>query len=154
MSLDISCLNRNNFKAEEFINSNTAKMEGIDNTLCDKDQEILNNLEIVADKAQEIRKLLDKPMKINSGYRCLKLNRLLGSKDTSQHTKGQAIDFICPSFGSPKDIIVFLKENNIEVDQCLMEGSWIHLSIKNTDNRNQFAYYLPNKEGKRELIEL
>jgi hypothetical protein len=125
--LDISVLKRDNFSPEEFTQSNTARVERIDNDVYNQD--VLDNLCLVADKAQEIRNLLNKAVKINSGYRCLKLNRFIGSKDTSQHVKGQAIDFIAPSFGEPKDIIKFLKDNNVIVDQCLMEGSWIHLSI-------------------------
>lgn len=150
--LDISCLNRPNFKAEEFIDSNLAKMEGIDNNIYE--QEVLENLKITADKAQEIRDKLDHPVKISSAYRCLKLNRLLGSKDTSQHLKGQAIDFTCKGFGVPEDIIHFLKRQKVEVDQCLMEGSWIHLSIKKEGNRNQFAYYTKDSDGIRKIIEI
>jgi len=152
MQLDISVLDRKNFEAEDFFNSITAKREGIDNRIYD--QSVLDNLIVVANKAQEIRDLLGHPLKINSGYRCLKLNREIGSKDSSQHIKGQAIDFTCKGFGTPKDIVLFLKENNVVVDQCLMEGSWIHLSIKKEDNRNQYAYYLPDINGKRKIINL
>lgn len=152
MSLNISILKRKNFKPEEFIASNTADMEGIDNNIYD--QEILDNLNVVASKIQEIRLLLNEPIKINSAYRCLKLNRLLGSKDTSQHCKGMAVDFTCSNFNNPSSIVKFLKHKEVEVDQCLSEGSWVHLSIKKEGNRNQFAYYLPDKNGKRKIINL
>lgn len=151
--LDISILERENFKPNEFIESSTAKMEGIDNNIYDPD--VLANLNRTADKAQEIRELLGSALRISSAYRCLKLNRLLGSKDTSQHPKGQAIDFTCKGYGSPEDIIHFLKREKVEVDQCLMEGSWIHLSIRERgENRNQFAYYLKGEDGKRKIVNL
>jgi zinc D-Ala-D-Ala carboxypeptidase len=151
--LDISVLDRKNFNAEEFIESSTAKTEKIDNNVYDP--VVLANLNRTADKAQEIRDFLNQPIKINSGYRCLKLNRELGSKDTSQHIKGQAIDFYCPQLRNNALVVQKLKEHNIIVDQCLMEGSWIHLSIRESGaNRNQYAYFEPDENGKRKIVEL
>lgn len=136
--IDISVLKRKNFEPEEFIKSVTASTEGIDNNIYDK--EVLDNMICTADKMQEIRDKLKSPIKINSGYRCLKLNRRIGSKDTSQHVKGQAIDFICPRFGTPKQIVEFLEDEGVEVDQCLLEfDRWVHLSIRSKENRNQFG---------------
>jgi hypothetical protein len=151
--LDISVLDRKNFNAEEFIKSNTARTEKIDNNVYDP--VVLANLNRTADKAQEIRDFLNQSVKISSGYRCLKLNRELGSKDTSQHIKGQAIDFYCPQLRNNALIVQQLKEHNIIVDQCLMEGCWIHLSIRETGaNRNQYAYFEPDGNGKRKIVEL
>lgn len=149
--IDISILNREHFQAEEFINSNTARTEGIDNSIYDP--VVLANLSRTADKMEEIRQFLDNPIKINSGYRCLKLNRSVGSQDNSQHIKGQAVDFVCPKYGDPKQIVAALKQRGIIVDQCLMEGSWIHVSIKEYGkNRNEFAYYLPDENGVRKKV--
>lgn len=41
---------------------------------------------------QMLRDLLGEPITVNCGYRCLKHNRELGSKDTSQHRLGKAAD--------------------------------------------------------------
>ena len=136
-------LDRKNFKHKDFFFSQTAIRLGINNHTTDPI--ILKNLSIVADKIQEIRDLLKFPIIINSSYRCLDLNKSVGSKNTSQHLKGQAIDFICPKFGTPKEIFLALKTNNIVVDQCLLENTWIHLSIKESDNRNQFAKLINGK---------
>jgi zinc D-Ala-D-Ala carboxypeptidase len=139
-------LRRKNFAPEEFWHSNTAKRLGINNK---PPVELLENGLILADKMQEIRDLLDKPIKINSAYRSPKINKLVGSKPTSQHLKFQACDFVS-TFGTPEKIVLFLKENRVEVDQCLIEfGSWVHLSIKKNGNRNQFAYL--DKNGFRLL---
>ena len=139
-------LRRKNFAPEEFWHSNTAKRLGINNT---PPVELLENGLILADKMQEVRDLLDKPIKINSAYRSPKINKMVGSKPTSQHLKFQACDFVS-SFGTPEEIVKFLKENKVEVDQCLIEfGSWVHLSIKKNGNRNQFAYL--DKNGFRLL---
>lgn len=134
--MDIETLRRKNFSPEEFFASQTAGERNIRNYT--EEPAILANLNIVASKMQEIRNLLDEPIRINSGYRCLDLNRAVGSKDTSQHILGQACDFVCPDFGTPQQIVDCLMKNNIEVDQCLMEGSWVHISIVK-HNRNQYA---------------
>lgn len=137
-------LKRGNFAADEFFVSEKAKELGIKN-YPKQEQSILPCLMLVADKIQEIRNLLQHPIKINSAYRCLEVNRAIGSKDNSQHVQGSAIDFVCHSFGSPLEIVKFLKENKIKVDQCLVESSWVHLSIKHYNNRNQFASLLNEK---------
>ena len=41
---------------------------------------------------QEIRWYIGLPIRITSSYRSLKYNRIIGSKDTSQHVKGNASD--------------------------------------------------------------
>ena len=154
--LDISVLERKNFKPKEFIYSVTAETEGIDNNIYDI--ETLVNASRTMDLAQDIRNYLDYPIIITSGYRCLKLNRAIGSRDISQHIKGQAIDFICPKYGNPEQIVKALRNSNITVDQCLVENDiygneWVHVSKKESGkNRNEFAYFLLNKEGKREKI--
>lgn len=138
--LMVEDLKRPNFSPHEFFVSDTARKLGIDNTT--NDIAILVNLDVVADKIQEIRDALGQPIKVTSAYRCLDLNRAIGSRDKSQHVIGCAIDFQCPKFGTPRNIVDFIKERGIEVDQALEEGGWVHLSIKLNDNRNQFASLL------------
>ena len=140
--LDISILRRGNFSPNEFINSDIATSEGINNGVFDA--EVLANLNRTADKAQEIREFLGSSVNVSSAYRCLQLNRhpRIGSKDTSDHIKGRAIDFSASGYGSPKKVFLSLKASGIIFDQLLMEGSWLHGSIKSYGtNRNQFAYY-------------
>lgn len=134
--MKVESLRRKNFSPEEFFKSETACEMNIKNFTDDK--EIISNLNVVASKLQEIRNILGFPVRINSAYRCLDLNRALGSKDTSQHIKGQAVDFVCPEYGTPEQVFNCLMKRGVVVDQCLLEGSWIHLSIIK-ENRNQFA---------------
>jgi len=129
-------LRRKNFAPDDFFVSETAKKLKIDNET--DSLAILTCLMLTADKAQEIRDLLGYPLLIDSAYRCKKLNDAVKGSKNSQHMQGQAIDFICPKFGKPKKIVEFLKKNNIVVDQCILEKSWVHLSIKHNQNRNQF----------------
>ena len=46
---------------------------------------------------QKIADTFDFPITVSSGYRCLQLNRLVGSSDTSQHVLGQAADISIPN---------------------------------------------------------
>lgn len=135
--LMVDDLRRPNFLPHEFFVSETARRLGIENST--DDISILASLNVVADKMQEIRDAIGLPITITSAYRCPDLNKAVGSKDTSQHLKGQAVDFQCHRFGTAEDIVVFIKEKGIEVDQVLVEQGWVHLSIKLNDNRNEFA---------------
>lgn len=145
--MDISFLDRTNFKAYDFFKSNTAIKNGILNIPKPYQMtKVLDNLVILANKTQEIRDFLGYPIYFSSAFRCLTLNRILKSKDSSQHPLGQANDWTCPAFGTPEEIVLAIKEKGIEVDQCLVEKkgkrSWVHLSIKEFNNRNQFAYLI------------
>ena len=103
----------------------------IDNT---PDEDVRKNLEQLIFKLETVRTILGRPMIITSGFRCLKLNRCVGSKDNSAHVKGLAADFICPSFGTAEEVFKELKkEPTFLYDQLILETlkgrSWIHLGI-------------------------
>lgn len=115
----------------------------------DREQIVLQSLMITMDMLQDIRDLLGCPVITESVFRCLLLNRMLESSDDSQHLKGEAADIKSPKFGTPEEIMLHLKKNNFEVDQCLCEGSWLHVSKKEKGNRNMYGYYMPDHTGKR-----
>lgn len=49
----------------------------------------------LVDKLEEIRSLIgNKPIKINSGFRCNNHNKVVGGKENSYHKKGYAADII------------------------------------------------------------
>ena len=140
---EFDVLERKNFKAIDFFKSNIAKKYKINNFV--KSQTIIDNLSVLADKIQEVRNLLNCPIIIFSAYRCPELNEMVKGKKYSQHLYGQAIDFCAPEFGTPHEIVLFLKENKVVVDQCLIEDGWVHLSIRKNMNRNQFAQLSKDK---------
>lgn len=73
---------------------------------------------------------------INSWYRCDKLNgSISGSSSTSQHPKGQAVDFT-PKKHSLIEVFNWIKANLI-YDQLIFEGTWIHVSFSLVKNRKQ-----------------
>jgi zinc D-Ala-D-Ala carboxypeptidase len=131
------------FDLEEFIHSDTATRLGIDNT---PTVEIIDNLTFLAGELEYVRDILGHPMLISSGFRCNALNDHLGSKRTSSHTKGLAVDFICPSFGNPRSVVSAIVMANINSDQVILEyDRWVHLSFHPDKPRNQAL--IINKEG-------
>jgi hypothetical protein len=116
------------FSLAEFTHSQTAARLGIDNKA---PAQLMPALQRTAEGLERVRDLLGgKPIIVSSGYRSPSLNKAIGSKPTSQHTTGQAVDFTCPAFGAPREIVAALVGSGIQYDQCLLEFSaWVHLSF-------------------------
>ena len=133
------------FSLEELTHSDIAVRLGIDNT---PTVEIIDNLTFLAGELEYVRDILGHPMLVSSGFRCNALNDHLGSKRTSSHTQGLAVDFICPSFGNPHSVVSAIVMANINYDQVILEyDRWVHLSFKQVDPRNQAL--IIDKEGAR-----
>ena len=125
------------FTLKEMINSNTAKSKGIDNT--PTWSVVLNLLELVQNVLDPIREAYKKPITVNSGYRCIELNRAVGSKDNSQHILGLAADITIGSREANKQLFEFIQSNIKEWDQLINENNyqWIHISYNKNNNRKQ-----------------
>ena len=134
------------FSLDELIFSNTAIRLDIDNI---PTPEALANLEILANGLEAVRaKLYSNPIKISSGYRCLKLNRALKSKDTSYHVKGLAADFTCPRFGTVPEVMRALADSSIEFDQLILEfDSWIHIGFAESGAKPRRQMMIIDKSG-------
>lgn len=135
-----------NFTLDELTHSQTAARAGIDNT---PTPEVMENLYRTAYAMEIVRTLLGgKPILISSGYRCLALNKLVGSKPSSAHVFGHAVDFTCPTFGTPHDIVAaLLKSETLVFDQLIVEfGRWVHASF---DPRNRRQALVIDKDGTR-----
>ena len=127
---------------KEGVYSTTATRKGIDNT---PDDEQLNNMELIAENVFEpLRQYVGGPIKINSFFRCPKLNKAIGGSYTSQHCKGQAID-IDDTFGrmTNAEMYHWIKEN-LDFDQMIWEfgdddnPNWVHISYVSPEkNRNR-----------------
>jgi putative chitinase len=132
-----------NFYLAEFTNSNYATRHGIKNT---PSSQIKQNLQVLANGLEEVRTLLAKPISISSGYRNLELNRAMGGSNNSAHMLGYAADFDSNEYGTPKQIVKAIKDSNIEYDQLINEGDWVHISF-DPKQRNQ-TYTATFKNGK------
>lgn len=137
-----------NFTLEELTDSQTATRMGIDNT---PDEMTLAVLKYTCYGLEEVRKLLgDKPLLISSGYRSIALNRAIGSKDSSQHVLGQAVDFTCPTFGTPAEIVRRIVDSEIKFDQCILEfDRWVHISFSPRSRRHALVI---DKDGTRNFV--
>ncbi len=123
------------FSLRELTFSKIAEDHGIDNT---PTPYILETLKYTAQQLDKVRELLNKPVNISSGYRCLQVNRRLGSKDTSQHLKGEAVDFKCELFGNPRAVFEAIRKSDIQFDQLILEfNSWVHISFVKEGGRRE-----------------
>ena len=122
-----------NFSLQELLKSQTALRKGIDNK--PTDPSVITNLQVLCEKVlQPIRDHFARPVVINSGYRCSKLNKAIGSSSKSQHTKGQAADIEIPGL-SNKELAEYI-EDHLPFDQLILEfyngvdpnSGWVHVS--------------------------
>jgi zinc D-Ala-D-Ala carboxypeptidase len=123
-----------NFTLAELTHSETAERLGLDNQ---PDAGQLANLTRLADMLEQVRALLRKPIIVTSALRTLPVNRVIGSKDTSQHTKGCAADIKVPGM-TPDQVVRAIVASGLSFDQVIREfakpngSGWTHLSIPNT----------------------
>ena len=132
------------FTLEEMTKSMVASRKGIDNI--PGAGEIKNLENVCYEVLEPVRAHFDKPISISSGYRSEALCEAIGSKKTSQHAKGQAIDFEIN--GIPNIQVAYWLTNNVDFDQCILEfykpgegqgnAGWIHCSYNEQgSNRKQ-----------------
>jgi len=124
------------FTLEEMVASQEAARHGIDNT---PPADVVDRLRKTCQGLEAVRIVLGcAPIVVSSGFRCLELNRRLGSKDTSQHRTGEAADFICPGFGGPTVVAYALRDSGIEYDQLILEfDRWVHISFAAKRRRHE-----------------
>lgn len=101
---------------------------------------------------ERVRALLsNESIHVNSWYRSPEVNEAVGGSLTSQHSKGEAVDFICPGFGSPLDVAKQLVKypELLKFDQIIYEHTWVHISFQSNPNvkpRGQVLTLLNNKK--------
>lgn len=129
------------FTITEIESSTKAKELGIDNTMPS----------IYFGNAQALARFVLEPIRLHFGipfspqswYRCQALNEAVGGSKTSDHMIGAAADV-----SIPKVSLMALGEyirDNLQFDQLILEKSWIHVSYKKDNNRNDV---LRNEGGK------
>jgi hypothetical protein len=122
------------FSSEELTRSQTATRNDIDNS---PDEKQLNNLVRMAwfleSLRMRIRMVLGKKsiIIVSSGFRCEKLNLIIGGSKTSAHMKGLAADITCPDL-TPLELAEFIRDNMADesFDQVIHEfGKWVHVGL-------------------------
>ena len=132
------------FTLEEFEKSQTATRKGIKNKA--GSGEIKNLGDLCYEVLEPVRAKFDKPVTITSGYRSPELSEAIGSKSTSQHCRGEAVDM--EVIGESNLKVALWIQNNVDFDQLILEfytgeanSGWIHVSYKDGSNRKQVLTY-------------
>jgi len=142
----------NHISYKEGVYSTTATRRGIDNVPND---EQLANMELIAEKVFEpLREWVDGPIKVNSFFRSVDLNKAIGGSSKSQHCKGQAID-IDDTYGkvANSEMYHYIKEN-LDFDQLIWEfgdddnPNWIHVSYVSEEDNRRRCLRAKRKNGK------
>lgn len=101
-------------------------------------------LALVRKVLQPLRDIYQKPMKINSGYRCPMLNEIVGGVPSSQHVKGEAADIHTGSQTETYRLARLAKttpEIFAEIDQLILYDTFLHVSHRRVGpQRNQILY--------------
>ena len=130
------------FTIQELTISNTAQRKRIDNTPDQKAAAALTAL--VANVLDPLREAWGRPIVVNSGYRCPKLNRAVGGVARSQHTKGEAADIrtLSNRRWENEQLFKFIVQLKLPFDQLIDEHgySWIHVSYSESKNRRQVLH--------------
>jgi hypothetical protein len=130
-----------NFNLRELTRSDTADRLNIDNQ---PNEEQIESLRLLCENIlQPVRDHFGKPVKITSGFRCPAVNQATGGSATSDHCKGQAVDFEIDGLPNP-DVAQWIMDN-LDYTQLILEfytqgqpnSGWIHCSFDPSNLKNQ-----------------
>ena len=118
-----------NFTLEELTHTDHREFDNM------PDADELANLYRLADFLEQVKVVLgNKPIMINSAFRCAEVNRAVGSSDKSQHRRGCAADIRVPGM-TPDEVVTAIIESGLPFDQVIREfDRWTHVSIPNTED--------------------
>ena len=125
------------FTVSEMLKSDTAIKQRLWNGAPKEAEE---NLRALVDEVLDpLREAYGRPIRVNSGYRCPKLNTLVGGTPNSQHMRGEAAD-IQPVVGNEADLpeLARILIENGKFDQLILYPTFIHVSYRKLGwNRKQ-----------------
>ena len=106
---------------------------------------------------EEIRRVLNVPMKITSGFRNGALNKAVGGSATSGHTKGLCADFIPIGMEIHQafEMIQANKSKCPSLKKCIYESiggaKWLHVETKTESNQPQQFFVTTNGKTYTEI---
>lgn len=127
------------FKLSELTRTTYDELQEQNNTINDSEVEKLT--ELCVNILEPIRKQFRLPIIINSGYRCVDLNKRVGGSESSQHTYAEAADFYVRGLddleGSTAVFRWIHHDSGIKFGQIIhevrrkttYESIWIHISL-------------------------
>lgn len=103
----------------------------------------LANLQRLATFLEDVKAALGgRPVMVNSAFRSKQVNDAVGSKDTSQHRSGCAVDIRVPQL-TPDEVVKTIIAAGLPYDQLIREfDRWTHVSIPSR----------PNMEPRRQVL--
>lgn len=136
-----------NFNYEEFEFSQDANELCIDNHIPSEKIRFSIRL-LVLNLLEPLREIVQRPIILNSGYRCPALNKAIGGAKNSQHLIGEASDIRCGSALEVLHLAQIVKRHELPFDQMILYESILHLSFKaNGKQRHQILYDKSYKEA-------
>ena len=100
---------------------------------CVMPDDVLENIKELAYHLQRLRDKLDKPIKINSAYRCVNHNRKIGGAKNSQHILGNASDIVVKDM-KPIEVFNFVDKlqrlNMFKLGGLKAYNTFTHLDIR------------------------
>ena len=87
---------------------------------------------------QPARDLYGLPIRVNSGFRSIAVNRAVKGASKSQHLLGEAADITALSKEDNKKLFEIIRDN-LSFDQLINEQnySWIHVSYKSAESNRK-----------------
>ena len=116
------------FTFAELTRSATAQAKGIDNT---PPVEVKVALKMLVDNVLDpLRERWGSPIIVTSGYRCPRLNQVVGGAKHSQHMKGEAADITAGTVAKNIQLFELLRSSGLPFDQLIDEKGyrWLHVS--------------------------
>ena len=138
------------FTLAELTTSQYATRKGISNI---PTGQAMTNLVYTASKMDEVRNLLRFPVYVSSGYRSEEVNKAVGGSKTSSHVLGEAVDFVCPAYGSVDEVFDALRKSPLRYDQIINEGGqWIHIGFGKRLRHEQLKATFKNGLASYEVV--
>tara|TARA_R110002020_G_scaffold5502_1_gene22824 strand:- start:249 stop:788 length:540 start_codon:yes stop_codon:yes gene_type:complete len=140
------------FSLKELTKSQTAIRQGIKNKPT-KAQEVQLK-ELCKNVLDPIREHFGVPIRVTSGYRCAKLNEVIGGSSKSQHMAKNsdcAVDFKFTKNVDLQEAFDWItKTSNLPFDQCISEflpNGWIHISYVAVSGKNRGKITIATKSS-------
>ena len=130
------------FSYSEFFKSDAAEKHQVKNTPDDAQlSQVLGNIKaLVLNVLDPLRAKIDRTIIITSGYRCQRVNELVGGSETSQHLSGKAADIHVKGYTPQQMEVVYrMIQMFYDFDQLIFYPSKniIHISWNGDKNRQE-----------------
>jgi zinc D-Ala-D-Ala carboxypeptidase len=137
---------------KEATESYTAKRKGIENI--PNDYQLTNMVGVAENVFEPLRKWVGGPIKINSFFRSVDLNKAIGGSSKSQHCEGRAIDIDdVYEYKTNAEMFDYIK-SNLDFDQLIWEfgteqnPDWVHVSYVSADENRRRCLKAKRINGK------